>query len=294
MAIEDAFVLGEALAHLGGDGLDAALGAYEAERRPRRRASSSKRASAAAPITSAPPRTCASATWPSTRAGAQPRRRRDQGRMGLPVRRPDLPRPLRPGTRPARRFLSPPFDRALCAGEGTDTHHGRRNLRLTETNMDHASFTEICLHQLRMSGVHEGGALDRLDAGGRTPGLRRRLHGRRAAPRRQDVPHAPARPAADRRMVRGCHRLAAMPDAVEALKNCDMLIDCIFLLFSPEQFAIQAAGTRILTAVEPPALSPACCRTRSCARKSSWRPPCSTRQRSCASRRPMEQTSPTS
>jgi 2,5-dihydroxypyridine 5,6-dioxygenase len=33
-----------------------------------------------------------------------------------------------------------------------------------------------------------------------------------------------------------------------------MLIDCIFLLFSPEQMAIQASGTRILTAVEPPEL----------------------------------------
>ena len=45
-----------------------------------------------------------------------------------------------------------------------------------------------------------------------------------------------------------------MPDAVEALKACGMLIDCIFLLFSPEQMAIQAAGTRVLTAVEPPEL----------------------------------------
>ena len=33
-----------------------------------------------------------------------------------------------------------------------------------------------------------------------------------------------------------------------------MLIDCIFLLFSPEQMAIQASGTRVLTAVEPPEL----------------------------------------
>jgi 2,5-dihydroxypyridine 5,6-dioxygenase len=33
-----------------------------------------------------------------------------------------------------------------------------------------------------------------------------------------------------------------------------MLVDCTFLLFSKEQFAIQAAGTRILTAVEPPEL----------------------------------------
>ncbi|MGK4422166.1 2,5-dihydroxypyridine 5,6-dioxygenase, partial [Klebsiella pneumoniae] len=48
--------------------------------------------------------------------------------------------------------------------------------------------------------------------------------------------------------------LAAMPEAVEALKSADMLIDCIFLLFSPEQMAIQAAGTRVLTVVEPPEL----------------------------------------
>ena len=33
-----------------------------------------------------------------------------------------------------------------------------------------------------------------------------------------------------------------------------MVVDCTFLLFSPEQFAIQDAGTRILTAVEPPEL----------------------------------------
>lgn len=52
----------------------------------------------------------------------------------------------------------------------------------------------------------------------------------------------------------GVTGLAAMLDAVEALKACDMLIDCIFLLLLPEQMATQAARTRILTAVEPPEL----------------------------------------
>ena len=52
----------------------------------------------------------------------------------------------------------------------------------------------------------------------------------------------------------GVNGLASMPEAVEALKQCDMLIDCMFLLFSPEQMAIQAAGTRVLTVVEPPEL----------------------------------------
>jgi 2,5-dihydroxypyridine 5,6-dioxygenase len=39
--------------------------------------------------------------------------------------------------------------------------------------------------------------------------------------------------------------------AVDALKQTDMLVDLTFLLFSKEQFAIQEAGTRILSVVEP-------------------------------------------
>ncbi len=120
--------------------------------------------------------------------------------------------------------------------------------------MDHASFTEICLHQLKMSGVQKDERLvvltqgnERLDyadafmAAGRMLGANM-YHMRLPAP------------AVTGEWAVGQTGLAALPDAVEALKNCDMLIDCIFLLFSPEQFAIQAAGTRILTAVEPPEL----------------------------------------
>jgi 2,5-dihydroxypyridine 5,6-dioxygenase len=120
--------------------------------------------------------------------------------------------------------------------------------------MDHASFAEICLHQLKMSGVRKDERLivltqgnERLDyadafmAAGRVLGANM-YHMRLPAP------------ATTGEWAVGQTGLAAMPDAVEALKNCEMLIDCIFLLFSPEQFAIQAAGTRILTAVEPPEL----------------------------------------
>lgn len=120
--------------------------------------------------------------------------------------------------------------------------------------MDHASFTEICLIQLKMSGVRAGERLIVLTQG------------------QQRLEYADAFMAAGQRLGAqmyhmrlpqplptdgwnvGVTGLASLPDAVEALKNCDMLIDCIFLLFSPEQFAIQAAGTRILTAVEPPSL----------------------------------------
>ena len=45
--------------------------------------------------------------------------------------------------------------------------------------------------------------------------------------------------------------LASNPVVVEAFKNCDLLIDLVFLLFSKEQLAIQAANTRILLCVEP-------------------------------------------
>ncbi|OUE39552.1 leucyl aminopeptidase [Billgrantia desiderata SP1] len=120
--------------------------------------------------------------------------------------------------------------------------------------MDQASFTEICLHQLKMSGVHEGEKVIVLTQGN------------------ERIDYADAFMAAGQRLGASMYHmrlpsplptggwnvgttgLASMPDAVEALKNCDMLIDCIFLLFSPEQMAIQAAGTRILTVVEPPEL----------------------------------------
>lgn len=49
----------------------------------------------------------------------------------------------------------------------------------------------------------------------------------------------------------GVTGLAGLPDAVDALKQADMVVDLMFLLFSDEQMAIQASGTRILTVVEP-------------------------------------------
>jgi len=49
----------------------------------------------------------------------------------------------------------------------------------------------------------------------------------------------------------GATPLASNPAAVEVLKQADIVIDLIFLLFSPEQLDIQASDTRILTCVEP-------------------------------------------
>ncbi len=120
--------------------------------------------------------------------------------------------------------------------------------------MDLNSFTEICLHQLKMSGVRKDERLvvltqgnerlnyaDAFIAAGRMLG---------ASIYHMRLPPPPARGG----WAVGQTDLKDMPEAVEALKNADMLIDCIFLLFSPEQLAIQAAGTRVLTVVEPPEL----------------------------------------
>ncbi len=118
--------------------------------------------------------------------------------------------------------------------------------------MDRNALTEICLQQLTLSGVHEGEKVivlsqgsDRLDyadaflAAGQRLGARM-YHLRLPAP----VPGNGA-------WAVGESGLAHNPDAVEALKRADMVVDLIFLLFSDEQMAIQAAGARVLTAVEP-------------------------------------------
>lgn len=49
----------------------------------------------------------------------------------------------------------------------------------------------------------------------------------------------------------GATPLAANRPAVEALKQADLVIDLIFLLFSKEQIEIQEAGARMLLCVEP-------------------------------------------
>lgn len=49
----------------------------------------------------------------------------------------------------------------------------------------------------------------------------------------------------------GATGLAGNSAAVEALKQADLVVDLVFLLFSDEQDEIQRSGTRIITCVEP-------------------------------------------
>lgn len=121
--------------------------------------------------------------------------------------------------------------------------------------MEMNSLIEICLHQLKMSGVHEGEKVVVLSQG------RERLDladafmaaGQKLAARMYHMRLPEPLPTSGAWQV-GVNGLAANPEAVEALKKADMVVDLIFLLFSDEQMAIQAAGARVLTAVEPPEL----------------------------------------
>lgn len=49
----------------------------------------------------------------------------------------------------------------------------------------------------------------------------------------------------------GLNPLASNPAALRALKEADLVIDLVFLLWSKEQIEIQASGTRMLMVIEP-------------------------------------------
>jgi 2,5-dihydroxypyridine 5,6-dioxygenase len=118
--------------------------------------------------------------------------------------------------------------------------------------MDRNALTSICKIQLELSAVHESETVvilsqgnERLDyadaflAAAQSLGAKT-YHLRLPAPLPQSAGWNV-----------GVSQLAGNREAVAALKQADMVVDLIFLLFSPEQMAIQAAGARVLTAVEP-------------------------------------------
>lgn len=118
--------------------------------------------------------------------------------------------------------------------------------------MDRNALTAICKIQLELSAVREGQKVvilsqgdERLDYADAFLAAAREL-GSSAYHMRLPAPS----PTSGSWEV-GVSQLAQLPEAVEALKRADMVVDLIFLLFSKEQMAIQAAGARVLTAVEP-------------------------------------------
>jgi len=118
--------------------------------------------------------------------------------------------------------------------------------------MDQHVLEEMCRGQLELSGVHEGELVavlsqghERLDYADAFINAAQSL-GAKTYHLRLPVPSG-----LSGKWEVGVTPLAANPEAVAALKQADILVDLIFLLFSPEQMDIQASGTRVLTAIEP-------------------------------------------
>jgi 2,5-dihydroxypyridine 5,6-dioxygenase len=118
--------------------------------------------------------------------------------------------------------------------------------------MNPSVFNELCLRQLTLSGVREGETVAVLTRGDvridYAPSFMWAAQRLGAQTFHMNLP-ASADPAGAWQV--GDVGLGSNPLAVDALKNVDMVVDCAFMLFSPEQFQIQDAGTRVLTVVEP-------------------------------------------
>jgi len=118
--------------------------------------------------------------------------------------------------------------------------------------MDQNLFNQICLQQLKLSAVNESETVAILSRGhDRTEYADAFLWAAQQLGAATYHMRLPSPASASGAWAVGESGLGTNPLAVEALKAADMVVDLTFLLFSKEQFAIQDAGTRILTAVEP-------------------------------------------
>jgi 2,5-dihydroxypyridine 5,6-dioxygenase len=119
-----------------------------------------------------------------------------------------------------------------------------------------ASFVELAKKALEMCGVHEGETVAVLTQGDERHDYARTFMdaaGRLGATSYQIVlPDASSTLGGEHgQWTVGATPLASNRPVIDALKEADILIDTMFLLFSKEQLEIQAAGTRILLCIEP-------------------------------------------
>lgn len=121
---------------------------------------------------------------------------------------------------------------------------------------DSVSFTDLCTEELKLCAVKEGETVavlsqmnERLEYADAFMAAARRLG---ATPMHVRLPEASTTLAGDAgAWTVGATPLASNRPAVEALKQADIVIDLMFLLFSREQFEIQEAGVRMLLCMEP-------------------------------------------
>jgi 2,5-dihydroxypyridine 5,6-dioxygenase len=100
--------------------------------------------------------------------------------------------------------------------------------------MPQTTFTDLCRGELELCGIGEGSTIAVLSQGNRKVDyVDAFLDGEDGIWEVGDTPLKGNRP------------------AIEALKGVDLVVDTIFLLFSPEQMEIQESGTRVLLCIEP-------------------------------------------
>ncbi|GEL22411.1 hypothetical protein PSU4_13650 [Pseudonocardia sulfidoxydans NBRC 16205] len=118
--------------------------------------------------------------------------------------------------------------------------------------MNRTMFNALCLEQLKLSAVNEAETLAVLTRGDeRADYVDSFLWAAQQLGAQAFHLRLPAPMDTEAAWKVGDIGLASNPLALEALKSVDMVIDCALMLFSLEQLAIQEAGTRILTAIDP-------------------------------------------
>jgi 2,5-dihydroxypyridine 5,6-dioxygenase len=118
------------------------------------------------------------------------------------------------------------------------------------------TFIDLCEKELELCGVKEGEVVavlsqgdERLDYANAFLGAADRLG---ATSFHVRVPHASSTLTGESgQWTVGATPLSRNRPAVESLKQADIVVDLMFLLFSKEQVEIQEAGTRIILCIEP-------------------------------------------
>jgi 2,5-dihydroxypyridine 5,6-dioxygenase len=121
---------------------------------------------------------------------------------------------------------------------------------------DPISFADLCTKELELCGVHEGETVavlsqqdERKDYADAFMAAARRLGATTFHVRLSEG--ASTHASETRAPSAGRGTLVASQAALDALKEADLVVDLVLLLFSSEQLAIQEAGTRIILCVEP-------------------------------------------
>ncbi|MEQ8344725.1 MAG: hypothetical protein RIB84_15375 [Sneathiellaceae bacterium] len=121
--------------------------------------------------------------------------------------------------------------------------------------MDHRDLVELFTANYRLCEIGPGQSVAVLSEGGQlrdyAEASLEAVRGLGARAIDVNIPSDGAMDASQRIANIGQNPLSQHPDAMQACKEADMVIDHMLLLFSREQIEMQAAGSRVLLVVEP-------------------------------------------